>query len=541
MTDQLPNNNQASPVAPVNPLMQGPPPSPSSSPATVLPDAPPPQDIAVDPVPLPSASPSNMVNPGIESAVSPDINVETVVEPDPVKMPEAVVEQPVPETMAVPPAEAQEKSPDTGAPVPEEDPSAIRPPQSPADKSTSSSQQHSKISKKIMAGIASLVFLISGLSVGIYFNSQNFGVFDSRRYAADNMCNVDGRICDNPGDWERGWFEARQEENINKRPVQDEYTSANPANDPNQGLTQEAQIIRQAGEDNEFNRSSIAAEDAAKKGGDPVNASTVTAPTLPPLLPSGSGVGTPSPLSGGTPGPSVTAGQSGDASQCYGIGGGQVERDCLANAKNGRYTSGVCIGKTVEECSKLGKPTYCSGTQEKAGTARAGEFLNCGGTSTNGCGQVDVYDSAGKLIGFVIDKSGCNGKPPETNTENAPPRDLQTPIVPGGATATQPPVTVSAKCDSLVGQTKDNSGAWVDRTDAAFVGLARPGDQVRFVCTGHKTQGNFTKAAFFINNILHDDVIKLSADKYAVLFTIPASGALEVEAVLLHDREGWVD
>ena len=79
------------------------------------------------------------------------------------------------------------------------------------------------------------------------------------------MCNVDGRTCDKPEDWEKGWVEARQAENINKAPVQNEYTSANPANDSSQGVTQEAQIIRQAGESNEVNRSSIAAEEAAKK------------------------------------------------------------------------------------------------------------------------------------------------------------------------------------------------------------------------------------------------------------------------------------
>ena len=95
MTDQLPNNNQTPPAAPVNPLMQGPPPST----ATVLPDAPPPQDIAVDPIPLPSSSPSNMVNPSMESATSSDINIETVIESESVKMQEVVID-PVPEIIA---------------------------------------------------------------------------------------------------------------------------------------------------------------------------------------------------------------------------------------------------------------------------------------------------------------------------------------------------------------------------------------------------------------------------------------------------------
>ena len=110
-----------------------------------------------------------------------------------------------------------------------------------------------------------LIVLIGGTFITVWAVARPGNVFDPRRYAADNMCNVDGRTCDKPEDWEKGWVEARQTENINKAPVQNEYTSANPANDPKQGVTQEAQVIRQAGESNEVNRSSIAAEEAAKK------------------------------------------------------------------------------------------------------------------------------------------------------------------------------------------------------------------------------------------------------------------------------------
>ena len=516
MTDQLPNNTQASSVLPGNSSMQGPPPST----ATVLPDAPPPQDIAVDPIPLPSSSPSNMVNPSMESATSSDINIETVIEPEPVKMQEVVID-PVPEIIAELPVATEEELPESGSPVPEEDPSVIRPPQSPTDQSISSSRQHTKISKKVIAGIAGLVFLISGLSVGIYFNSQNFGVFDSRRYAADNMCNV-SRTCTEDWQWREGWVDAHKKENEGAIPVRDEYTNANDDQSPADGV--QAEIIRRAGE------TGVGDPGAGKRTGDYVT--TAGGPTS----------------GGATPVPTGSNVQAGNAGNCYGIGGGQAERDCLANAKNGQYSSGICRGKTVEECSKLGKPFYCSGSQEKAGTGRAGEFLSCGGSSTGGCGQIDIYapgegPSTHQAIGFVIDKSGCNGKPPETTTNNAPPRDLQPPTVPdGGTTATPTLATISAKCNSLVGQTKDNVGTWVDRSDAEFVGLVRAGDQVRFVCTGHKTQGNFTKAAFFINRILYvNDVIKLSTDKYAVPFTIPASGQLDVEAVLLHDTKGWVD
>ncbi|MBI5355996.1 hypothetical protein HZB78_00080 [Candidatus Collierbacteria bacterium] len=510
MTDQL------------NPSLAGMPVPPSS---TTLPDAPPPQDIAVDPIPLPSSAPIAADQPAtpVNSILSQtDVKLEPI---QPETMAEVVIEQQIPQEETVSAKTVQKgQDPDVKTPgpaetknevntVPEEDPSIIRPPQPPTGQQDGISlQQHKKISTKVLAGITSLVFLISGLSVGIYFNSQNFGVLDPRRYAADNMCNVN-RVCTEDWQWREGWADARKEENKESVPVRNEYTNANDDQNNNQDGIQ-AEIIRHAGE------SGVGDPGAGKRTGEFVTTSGGTPGGVTPIL---TGANT----------------QTGDAGNCYGIGGGQAERDCLANAKNGQYTSGVCRGKTVEECSKLGKPVYCSGSQEKAGTGRAGEFLSCGGSSTSGCGQVDVYDGT-TLIGFVIDKSGCNGKPPETSTNNASPRDIQIPTVPSGITPTV--ASVSANCQSLVGQTKDNAGTWIDRSDAEFVGLARAGGQVRFVCTGHKTQGNFTKAAFFINSILHvDDVIKLSADKYAVPFTIPASGELKVEAVLLHDAKGWVD
>ena len=104
------------------------------------------------------------------------------------------------------------------------------------------------------------------------------------------------------------------------------------------------------------------------------------------------------------------------------------------------------------------------------------------------------------------------------------------------------PATISANCESLVGQISNGAGGWTTKTDAEFAASARPGDGVRFVCTGHKTQGAFTKSAFFINGTLHvDDVVKLNDTQYAVEYTIPAAGSLEIESVLLHDTKGWVD
>lgn len=109
-------------------------------------------------------------------------------------------------------------------------------------------------------------------------------------------------------------------------------------------------------------------------------------------------------------------------------------------------------------------------------------------------------------------------------------------------TVTPTPVTISANCESLAGQMSDGAGGWTSKTDAEFVAVARPGDRVRFMCTGAKTGGNFTKSAFFINGILHvDDVVKLNDTQFAVEHTIGAAGALKVESVLLHDSKGWVD
>lgn len=539
MTDQLPNNNQTSPVAPVNPLTQGSPPSLSSSPSAVLPDAPPPQDIAVDPVPLPSASPSNMVNPGTESVVSPDMNVETVVEPDPVKMPEEVVEQPVPEvpeTMVVPPAEVQEKPPDTDTPVPEEDPSAIRSPQPSANQPSNSAQQHNKISKKIIAGITGLVFLISGLSVGIYFNSQNFGVLDSRRYAADNMCNVDpSRNCgSDPKEWEKGWIDARKKENEGAIPVQNEYTNANDDQNKNPQDGVQAEIIRRAGE------TGVGDPGAGNRTGEFVTTSGGAA---------------------NNPTPTTAVSDSGGPLAC-------PPNQCIREGS----------GKDGYRCNSTGtgwaNPFYCDMGDDGSNPVN-GRINTCGCWNGEKAGESGPYlcwaknPITNELLeqhGQIITKEGCAGGPspnvvvttvpnPTATTKPGSPSPTPTtkpggggggggggnePTVPPGSSPT--PVTISANCQSLVGQTKDNAGAWVDRTDAVFVGLARPGDQVRFVCTGHKTQGNFTKAAFFINNILHvDDVVKLSADKYAVPYTIPLSGVLtlKVEAVLLHDTEGW--
>lgn len=109
-------------------------------------------------------------------------------------------------------------------------------------------------------------------------------------------------------------------------------------------------------------------------------------------------------------------------------------------------------------------------------------------------------------------------------------------------TTSTTPTTISANCDSLAAQISDGSGSWTTKTDIEFAALARPGVKVRFICTGAKPNGNFTKSAFLINNVLYaDEVVKLNETQFAVEYVIEASGALKVESVLLHDSKGWVD
>jgi len=246
--------------------------------------------------------------------------------------------------------------------------------------------------------------------------------------AADNMCNVNPGSCHTPQEWEKGWGDARKPENINAKPEQPEYTQRNAENRGDKPPDRLVEIIRLPGEPNSINRSDIAAEDADARGGDPVNPRRRTHdrvslnPTTlqPTALPADAAPGTS--LTGSGP-------AAGTAASCYGLGGGannQAERDCLARATSGTYTSGQCRGLSVAGCAALGRAVYCSGNQEAAGSARAGEFLDCGKSSTGGCGQVDVYDANDNLIGFVIDKTGCGGAPATTVTPSAPTREFMT-------------------------------------------------------------------------------------------------------------------
>jgi len=102
-------------------------------------------------------------------------------------------------------------------------------------------------------GIALLVFTLVGTGVGITLNLMPGGVFDPRRYAADNMCNVNPGSCTTDQDWINGWYSARTEENKDATPTQTEYTNRDNA---------VVEVIRNAGDSNAVNYS----EQSAARG-----------------------------------------------------------------------------------------------------------------------------------------------------------------------------------------------------------------------------------------------------------------------------------
>lgn len=248
--------------------------------------------------------------------------------------------------------------------------------------------------------------------------------------------------------------------------------------------------------------------------------------------------------------------ETGAAGSCYGLGGGsnnQTERDCLANAIGGTYTSGACRGLTVQQCAALGRPVYCSGSQEAAGSARAGEFLSCGGSSTGGCGQVDVFDSGNNLIGFVIDKSGCGASPPTTTTSNPPSREIHidtppsddtddeppggtnstatpTPTATATATSTPTPLPVAA-CELI--KLYDAAGTEITQSVRDGTKKLAIGEEVTIATS----KGNATKARFRIQGIAdwaENDTSKTTATEYRLSIHIPstltqAQGTFEVE------------
>lgn len=360
------------------------------------------------------------------------------------------------------------------------------------------------------------IFLLCFLTAGIF----------SVVHAADNMCNVNPGSCTEAQDWIDGWYEAREPENRDASPAQPEYTQRNAGNNDEAPVDRPVEIIRLAGEPNSTNRSQIAADDAKARGGDPVNPSSVTEAAI--ALDANL-----QPIGGGGTG----GGSGGGAAACWGIGGGQVERDCLARAASGTYTSMACRFMTIAQCAALGRAVYCSGAQEAAGTARAGEFLSCSGSSTNGCGQVDVFDASNNLIGFVIDKTNCGGNTPTTTTNNAPPREITTTTTTGTPTSTPIPTstpTPGPTCETI----RVYDAAMTDITAQLKDGSKKLaiGEEVTIATS----KGTATKARFRIQGVAdwaEHDTAKTTSTEYRLTIRIPAAltqtqGTFEVEVFM---------
>lgn len=189
--------------------------------------------------------------------------------------------------------------------------------------------------------------------------------------AADNICNVNPGSCKTQEDWIRGWFAARQPENIEAKPKQNEWTNASgPA----------PEIIRQAGESNSINRSEIAAQDAAARGGDPVNPSQVTAPPVTPTPPPVESQPTPTPVPAITPADAPVCDGPSNHSYCGGIApggstsGGGVTGTCngVTEVSPGHWncsftfagvcTADLCDAATNRKCNSSGTGwIYCGG------------------------------------------------------------------------------------------------------------------------------------------------------------------------------------
>lgn len=157
------------------------------------------------------------------------------------------------------------------------------------------------------------------------------------------------------------------------------------------------------------------------------------------------------PTASPSPSPGGDATGTGSCAACLGLGGGQAERDCYAQC-SGTIATGICAGMTTTQCAQAcsaagGTTQICTGTQEPAGSSRAGEFLSCGASSVNGCGQVDCIDSSGSLIGFVIDNSQCTGTggttPPTTNPT----------VNPSASPTTNPTITPTPSASATVSAT----------------------------------------------------------------------------------------
>ena len=213
--------------------------------------------------------------------------------------------------------------------------------------------------------------------------------------AADNMCNVNPGSCSSESDWIAGWYAAREPEKVSAEPQQTEWTNASQP---------EPEVIRVANEDNSVNRSQIAADDAAARGGDPVNPSTVTVTAPPPggcpagtvadgvTCKLGTAVGT-------TAAPTATLGTGGG-------GGTPCSGPFNHTACNGKAPGDqVTYGGVAGTCN-LGQSPNCSWTYAGACSPGACEVSGTGSRKCNSSGTGWIY-----FTGANCTSGGTGGTP----------------------------------------------------------------------------------------------------------------------------------
>ncbi len=174
------------------------------------------------------------------------------------------------------------------------------------------------------------------------------------------------------------------------------------------------------------------------------------------------------------------------------------------------------INRCVEANNKLGfTVNICTGEQVQSG-ARMGEFLNCGQGSTGGCGQVDVLDSSGNLVGFIMDKTNCGGGGGggEEKTTN-------------GKSKPTPTMRPGPQCSRI--------RVYKDGAQVTDLSTLKAGDTIQIGVAGT----NATKGRIRVNGGAWDQTTKKnSSNEYVIDFTIPPGTVdFTIEAEVYGNRQ----
>ena len=277
----------------------------------------------------------------------------------------------------------------------------------------------------VIATILLLFVTLGGLGAAVSSLLIPGNPFDWRRYAADNMCNVNPGSCNTEQDWISGWFAAREPENQGSVAQQPEYTNAR---DDQDSSTPGQQVV----EINTGATYTVTGQTITQNanGGTVINTSLTAG--APATLPDGAPTGIILP-------PGVTQKSSSDAS-CGGCGGtGQGRCDgnpgggkisCMSGCDNGLVlcpSSGSCQAGCPNGEKGVPNPTYNILTSGGASTlsgsgslpkdwtdlyeqncknAKAGD-LSCCGTGNLACGGVNDIPSF-CVPGGMSGTQGCD-------------------------------------------------------------------------------------------------------------------------------------